>query len=93
MAAHLQFMMPLDSMASLSPVKNILFLSHLQSSQRERMSQRTWSISMTLAGVRMAEETAAVCSFIGILTRTRPMNTQPVLKFKKALQISVFLLL
>lgn len=40
MAAHLQFMMPLDSMASLSPVKNILYWSHLKGSQRERMSQR-----------------------------------------------------
>jgi len=36
---------------------------------------KTWSISMTLAGVRMAK-TAAFYSFIRILKRTRPMNTQ-----------------
>lgn len=50
-------MMPSDSMASVSPAKSILFFSHLQGSQREMMSQ-TWSISMTLAGVGMAEETS-----------------------------------
>jgi len=54
--------------------KYFIMVSSQRKPERKDVS-KTWSISMTLAGVRMAK-TAAFYSFIRILKRTRPMNTQ-----------------
>lgn len=73
MAAQLWFMMPLDSMASLSPVKNILFVSHL----RKQSERKDVSKDMEhLNDISRCEDGRgdSSCSFIRILTRTRPMN-------------------